>query len=225
MKTTKILVTITFLIVWQNAQGQGFVNLDFENAAVTPVSGNPGHIVASDAILGWTAYLGGNPQTIIGYDTVSLGGAAVFLEDANAPSGGGPLPIQGNYSMLLQGSTASTPTAASIGQTGQIPVNSLSLMFWGYSSDVSFGGQTLSLVVLGSTPNYNIYGADISAFAGQTGQLLFTAQSGSEDIIDNIQFSPSAVPEPNSFGLFGLGGLFLAWRYRKVRKGVTRLNG
>jgi hypothetical protein len=212
MKTTKILVAITFLIVWQNAHGQGFVNLDFENATVTPVPGNPNHIVASDAIPGWTAYLGGNPQTSIGYDTVSLGGAAVFLEDANAPSGGGPLPIQGNYSMLLQGSTASTPTAASIGQIGQIPANSLSLIFWGYSSDVSFGGQNLSLVVLGSTPNYNIYGADISAFAGQTGQLLFTAQSGSEDIIDNIQFSPSAVPEPSEFALSVLGALLLGFR-------------
>ena len=77
--------------------------------------------------------------------------------------------------------------SAAIGQTGQIPTNAMSLKFWGYSTDVSFGGQTLSLVLLGRhTPHYNIYGADISAFAGQTGQLLFTAQPQSLDIIDNI---------------------------------------
>ncbi len=81
-------------------------------------------------------------------------------------------------------------------------------------NDVSFNGQTLSLTVLGSTPNYNIYGADISAFAGQTGQLLFTAAPQTIDIIDNIQFSNLAVPEPTTLALTALGGAFLCLRRR-----------
>src|SRR5262249_52988002 len=107
--------------------------------------------------------------------------------------------------------------SAAIGQTGQIPTNARSLIFWGYSTDVSFGGQPLSLIVLSITPNYNIYGADISAFAGQTGQLLFTAQPQTLDIVDNIQFSSNPVPEPGTLGLFCIGGLLIGLHHRRIR--------
>ena len=68
---------------------------------------------------------------------------------------------------------------------------------------------------------------NVSAFANTTATLAFWCEAttgggypANENYynLDDIQFSPSAVPEPNSLGLFGLGGLFLAWRYRK---GVT----
>jgi hypothetical protein len=89
------------------------------------------------------------------------------------------------------------------------------LLFWGYSSEVSFGGHALSLSVLGITPNYDIYGADISAFAGQTGELRFTAPPQTLNIIDNIQFSDQPVPEPGVLGLSALGALLVGWRVHK----------
>ena len=93
-------------------------------------------------------------------------------------------------------------------------------------NDVSFNGQNLALTLLGSNPNYNIYGTDISSYAGQTGQLLFTSYSsqvgGQWDSVDNIQFSATPVPEPNSLGLFALGGLIVAWRqWRKSSPKVS----
>jgi len=59
-----------------------------------------------------------------------------------------------------------------------------------------------------------------SAFAGTTADLAFLCQAnqGALDasfennfILDGIQFSTQSVPEPNSAGLFALGGLFMAW--------------
>lgn len=116
--------------------------------------------------------------------------------------------------MLFGASKFAPQQSAAIGQTGLIPLDALSLTFWGYASDVSFAGQALSLVVLGTTPDYYIYGADISAFAGQTGQILFTARPQTLSIIDNIQFSTIAVPEPGAFVLAALGCLLLRFRRR-----------
>jgi hypothetical protein len=58
---------------------------------------------------------------------------------------------------------------------------------------------------------------DISAYAGQTGQLLFSVPpQSSGGILDNIQFSSTPVPEPGTFGLFAMGGALLAWRRLKL---------
>jgi hypothetical protein len=66
----------------------------------------------------------------------------------------------------------------------------------------------LSLIGLVHTANYNIYEANIGAFAGQTGQLLFTSTgypTAVGDMIDNIQFSSSPIPEPSPSLLLLLG--------------------
>ena len=192
---------------------QGFLNFGFENANV---SGNsPGSVAAANAIPDWTAYLGGTAQANINYD-VSLvsGGFQVDLLDANS----GQSIIQGNYEIALEGSASES---ASIGQTGTIPVTAQSLIWSGSGPDsLSFNSQELPISILGYSGNYTIYGANISALAGETGQLLFTSSSfpaAPVNIIDNIQFSSSPVPEPNILSLSALGGLFLVLRKRKVR--------
>ena len=78
---------------------------------------------------------------------------------------------------------------------------------------ITFNGQPLNFFVTGSTANYNIYAADISEFAGHTGQLLFTVPpyTGSDEL-DYIQFSSVPVPEPSEFGLAVLGALLLGLR-------------
>jgi hypothetical protein len=212
------LTAILLLAGRQAGFSQSFINLDFESADTSELSENS--LPASSAFPGWSAYLGppGNPTQInigtVAYDTTSLGGALVILVDSDAFAPYNP--IQGNYSALLEGSEPAAGSTASLGQTGTIPNNAQSLIFWaslaGSSLDVSFNGHMLPLVAISNAANYAVYGANISAFAGQTGQLLFTAPVNTGSVFDNIQFSTSPVPEPGELALAALGGLCFVWR-------------
>ncbi len=72
---------------------------------------------------------------------------------------------------------------------------------------------------IGTGPNYTLFGTDISAFAGQTEQLMFSALNVSSGInawdIDNIQFSSTAVPEPSEFAFTALGIMIVGFRKRQ----------
>ena len=210
--------------------GQGFVNLNFERANLSAYGSEKEiEIPATNGIPGWTAYSDGVALDDIVLNGQSLGGGEVNIDGTNNPTGFAP--DQGNYFVFLQGGFYDTGTAA-IGQTGTIPANALSLIFWGSSHNmvITFNGLPLSFAILGNTANYTIYGADISAYAGQTGQLLFTALDGEEivppnypeyggsGIIDNIQFSSSPVPEPNKSVLACLGGILLASRLAGIKR-------
>jgi hypothetical protein len=80
---------------------------------------------------------------------------------------------------------------------------------------VTFGGQPIPVEQIGVGPNYYIMGGDISAYAGQTGELRFTALPDTGGFLDNIQFSMSPVPEPGTMALFATGAVFLALRRRR----------
>ena len=194
------------LSIVQVVSGQGFVNLDFESAAIVPDPNHPFsvYIYASDAFPGWTAYVNAVPQTDVLYNAAPVGFSAVTLQGTNGVISA----LAGMYSACLYGQ------GTAIGQTGQIPPSAQSLVFWGTSStvQVSFNGHTLSYFGTGSTANYTIYAADISAYAGQSGQLLFNEPFVAPGMIDNIQFSSSPIPEPNALGLFGIGTLIIWWR-------------
>ena len=206
-----IMVFILGLVV--AVKGQGFVNLNFERAV------NPTSYYATNLIPSWTAYLDGMPQTYVGYDSITLGAGAVWLYDTN--SGIGYAPPQGKYFIYLQGGYKNGGSPA-IGQTGTIPVGSQSIYFWGADGDmtITFNGFSLAFFKYNSTPNYEIWAADISAYAGQTGELRFTAPDGNtfnngypfgaNGLIDNIQFSNSPVPEPSSLALTAVGVAWLA---------------
>src|SRR5476651_290237 len=126
------ILTVLFIVLFQNGHAQGFVNLDFEDAVITS-GGHPFEAVASDAFPGWTAYISGVPQTYIVYNTVPLGAAEVTLQGIN----GFISPISGNYTPMLWGAfnPSGNPNfesdSAAIGQTGQIPLSTKSIMFWG----------------------------------------------------------------------------------------------
>ena len=212
---TWINILFALIVLCRSGQAQSFVNLDFESSIPTNVTIENGIEFGYAIVPGWTAFLGGSPQTFFSYNFQSSNGEAELVGTTNVPS------IQGNYFIMLNGSSLffSGQNTAGIGQTGTIPLTAQSLSFWGDVgvNDVSFDGQTLSLTMIGSTANYNIYKANISAFAGQAGQFLFAVDPGGQDMIDNIQFSSSPVPEPSSLALTALGGLLLRFcRWRKT---------
>ena len=203
--------------------GQGFVNLGFETTTLTPILANPlsGYYVTNATVPGWSwtpqqNFGYGDPSTTVAYNDIALDAPAVTLHGSNdyTPA------ISGKYSILLQGGSrfVSSTSYASIGQTGQISSTALSLIYWGGALQVSFNGQPLSFSDMGDTPNYTIWGADISAYAGQTGQLLFTAPWQTSAMLDHIQFSSSPVPEPSVLSLFICGTLLICYRVTRPNK-------
>ena len=203
-----------------NGFSQGFLNLGFNSAQLSGYTSGE-YVPATSAIPGWLGYIGTNPQTTVLYNDLTIGEAAIAILGTNSPS---VSPIPGNcYTVVLQ---ASLEDNASIAQTALIPGTAESIFFTAsapYSSgwQVSVAGQDISVFqtsALGG--NIYVYEGNISAFAGQTDQLQFTALAGGSSPVnmelDAIQFSSSPVPEPGVMGLCALGGLLLAWRRLKT---------
>src|SRR6202034_1645588 len=107
------------------AQGT-FQDLDFEEAAIVPITGNPSYpyaVAVANALPGWTVDYGNIQQTDVYYNDPATGSTQVTLyANGYQTPFGGPLPIiDGNFSLLLQtGVINGQAAAASISQTGQI---------------------------------------------------------------------------------------------------------
>lgn len=93
-----------------------------------------------------------------------------------------------------------------VAQIGLIPATAKSIHFDANAVNfsVSFDGQPISLTALSNAPNFTVYGGDISAFAGQVGELRISSAllpgqpySGG-GYFDAITFSTQTVPEPNT---------------------------
>jgi hypothetical protein len=213
------------LVLCRAALAQGFVNLNFEQSAI--VSSSPsgsGFNWGIANVPDWAAYdlissnfTGG---TTVLYNRQGLDNPSVSLIDSSywTPA------LQGKYSVLLFGGSnaAESTNGASISQTGQIPITARSITYWGSSWNnqqnlqITFNSQMLSFIVVSNTAKYTIYGADISTYAGQTGELLFTAPWQSYgNVIDSIVFSSNSVPEPNTC-ILTMTGLVLLFRRRRV---------
>jgi hypothetical protein len=227
MKTSRcFLLTFAYVITLAvRVQGQGtFRNLNFEQASIIPLVGSPYYpygIATSNALPGWTAYQAGSSVSAIVYDDLALGAAWVSLHTANDTFGSfyGGL-IQGSYTVLLQPSFPGATDSAAIGQVGVIPTTAQSLRFYANGPlTVSFNSQQLSLIALGTGPNYTIYGGDVSAYAGATGELRFTASTISPSTwgsaLDNIFFSGQPVPEPTTSALFAIAVVLFSGRFLK----------
>jgi hypothetical protein len=215
----KVAIAISALICSHSVSAQGtFQNLDFEQANPVFVNGNSGpYVTATSALPYWTPEIGGVLQTQILEDALSTGDPEVVLLNATSPQP----PLDGNYSVLLTGSFAT----ASISQTGEIPFGTQSLFFDAEHSGngnltVQIGTQNVPFTPVATEPNYTVYGANISAWTGQTEPLTFSAVEGglSNWEIDDVSFSPSAVPEPSPVALTAIGGLLFAL-YRRFAPG------
>jgi hypothetical protein len=197
-----LLAGLLALIMCVSLRGQGFVNLDFEAAKVVISATNSSfamEIATSNALPGWSAFFGTNQAPLVQYNFGPAPGLPVVLFGSNS------VVIDGNFSVYLDG--------GSISQTGLVPSGAKSLLFDSGPPSllVSLGGQSLAYTAISNALNSSgiIYGADISGFAGQEETLTFS-RSGE---LDDIQFSPQAIPEPSaSLILLGSGILFYVRR-------------
>lgn len=202
---------------WARAQGS-FQDLDFESANLSTIPSGQygGSVPISDALPGWTGFIGTNQVSTALQNNLTLGSPSI---DILGPDFGFGI-IEGQYSLALQGGSGSTNFSASVSQTGLVPQNAQSLQFKAlisWSLVVSLGGQNLSIMPLQTGENYTLYGANISQFAGQDEVLTITTLGGASnpDYFDSIVFSPAAIPEPNPLALLLLGGLTIAWCHRR----------
>ncbi len=231
MKGNKLIWLMWFagVLSAQRSPAQGaFQNLDFEAANVTGYA--PGdYIPVSAALPGWSPFYssglyGTQYVSQVVYDVVSIGGPVVSLYDTNFSVNYVP---QGRYSAVLYAGGSVPLYSAGISQTGLIPAGTRSLQFdtwWVHEAiTLSVNGQALNWFPLNSHPNYTVYGADISQFAGQVVELAFTEPppapglQPSWAVLDGIRFSESVIPEPSTLVLagFGFAALVAVWLRRR----------
>jgi hypothetical protein len=212
---------LTFLAISLSMNAQDILNLNFQNLDFEQA--NPGTLIPTDppsapnvpvgnALPYWSVYYGAVEQTEINYNAPGTGSTLVTLV-----GGAWPTTID-NYSVLLQGGF--TASAASISQSGTIPAGMQSILFEAHAGsgtlDVIVGTQIVPFAAVGSGPNYTLYGADISEWAGDPEQITFSALQdlsvANNWTIDDISFSPNAVPEPSIVALSAMGGLLFGAR-------------
>jgi hypothetical protein len=193
-----------------------FQNLDFEQATITPtpVGGLTHFPDPAQCFPGWTV---GGSGTFVMYNGLSLNNPAVILMGPNFPNAANYTPLQGSYSVLLQyyGTGGPPPT---LSQTGFIPADAKSMSFLTTPSEsagvVTLDDSPISLISIAG----GRMAADISAFAGTEVELTFSTTTpflsrASALYFDDVQFSPSQIPEPNMLALSGLAALLVGWRF------------
>jgi len=237
MKTVNLFAmwSVSLVTVLSSDGQTAFQNLNFENAnpvLIVPSPAYPYAVTPSSALPGWSGSINGVPVTQVILNTYSLGTASI---DILGPGWEQPNPgiIGGDYTVFLQAFNTGQGNV-SLWQNGTIPANAASLQFKAWQEptaneaySVSFAGNSLLPVALsyGQGPSgqpYTVYGVDIAPYAGDTGRLEFTAVAGNGESgieLDDITFSPNAVPEPSTVALLVMGGLALAARrWRGNRK-------
>jgi hypothetical protein len=223
MKQTHIFAVAALILLGKvTAQSQGtFQNLDFENGAFVQAGAYPSVIVWSSAMPGWTGYIYTNQATQLLHNITTFGDASMSIYGPDYPSPG--LFHGHNFVELMTGldpAGSGDTVSPVLAQTGTLPASAKTIEFWATEPyaigfDVSFRGQGIALYLLDTTSNgCYVWGGDISAYAGQTGQLSFLGTG----YLDNIQFSNLRIPEPSVFGLSALGALLLGWRVLSRRR-------
>jgi hypothetical protein len=219
-----VLIGTFILTLVGLVSGQTFQNLRFESAKV-PVTGAGelgGEVSISDGLRVWKGFIGATEVFTMRHNSSSIGSPAISILGPNwgQPEG----IIEGRYTALL---TAAPGVSVSISQLGTVPLDSRSLFFKAMPGndalDVTLGDSTLPIIPLFTGLNYVVYGADVSAFAGTTLNLEFTAHASNpltglnRWFLDSIEFSPEIVPEPEIIALFAIGAVALV-STRKYRQ-------
>jgi hypothetical protein len=234
----KALLAMCFVLASARlAQARGaFQDMNFESAQVI-FNSYPAYpnftIATTNALPSWAAFASGigpggiirtQQLTYVYYGLVPLGSPTNLPPVALGPASGGTttrVSIDGNFDVFLN--------TGFISQTGQVPADAQALLFKVHSYELggsvlaSLDGQSLPLSLLLTVPDtsqrigYTLYGANISSFAGQTADLVFSGAGGGA-LLDDIQFSTEPIPEPSCVVLAYLGsGIFFYVRKRKRR--------
>jgi hypothetical protein len=206
-----------------------FQNLDFESGTFVPYPGGlPVQMYFDQAFPGWRGYIGGAREPTAFSNAICIAACPQFvlLDEFSRPQ-----PIEGSLTAFLHGGLRQgEPVGVSMAQTGLVPSDAQSLsfsaQFYGGPFEVALSGQPLSLVPLLATPDYIVFGADITAWAGQEAELRFTAFAGENPaltgggrlFLDSVEFSTTPIPEPSTLALFAVAGV-LGWAHwrRKTR--------
>jgi len=204
----KLMITCLMAGPCLSVWAQTFTNLDFEQVTLI---GTPTPYAAS--LAGWTGYLGTEVLAPFIYNNETLSCAAISIIGTNYDLG--RLVPHGSYCLLLQAGEecVSYPppsmVSAAIEQTGTIPASARKIVFdtspFGDMRDVrvTFNETPIPLGVQVPGSDIFVVGGDISTFAGQSGELRFTApvysdyyspqvpvwNRASRVIVDHIRFS------------------------------------
>jgi len=212
MKTSQAigLVVISFAFL-RPLFGQGFVNLNFEQATIapTPVGGWTYPVDPAQAFPGWTVGSG-----VVMYNDLSIGSPATALMGPNFPNAANYTSLEGSYSALLQYFGFVGP-APSLSQTGLVPAGAHSVSIL-VASGTSAAAAVVTVngfnIPLFAQPGNRLAG-DISVFAGMPARLtISTPNSGGWLYFDAIRFSSVQIPEPRSLSCLGLSIFFLFGR-------------
>ena len=194
---------VTMSILGALRAGATFQNLGFEAAQLTVVT-PPNVIDAASALPGWAAFSGTNQLPTIRYDDFSAVDPVVLVASDSV--------ISGDYSVWLG-------PRGSLSQIGVVPVNAQSLLFKSFTSpvfsslQVLLDGQRLQAITLADRPEYRLAGVDVSSFVGQAVTLTFEGGGG---VLDDIEFSAQAIPEPSVLALVVVAGGLMMFRRRKL---------
>lgn len=189
------------------------MNLDFEDATISPTPIGQWTYPAdpTQCFPGWTV---GGSETVVSYNSLSSSAPAVVLMGPDFPNFPYYAPLEGSYSVLLQYfSSAQSP---SLSQTGLIPAGTKSINFL-VGSNKSDAAVTLNGVNIPMVPiSGGRLAGDVSAFAGRVVQLTISSPGGTGPTsdwlyFDDVQFSPSMIPEPNTNILFTMFILSFCW--------------
>jgi hypothetical protein len=214
VKTTLQIAVVCVLGIRAGAQGT-FQNLDFEDATIapTPVGGWVYPANPLQAFPDWTV---GGHGTVVMYNDLSTGSPAISLMGPDFPNLG-YTPLQGSYSVVLQYFGGSDPPfnfqPPTLSQTGTIPGDAESINFLVGPSEnngvVEINGTSIPLNPIAG----GRLAGDISEWAGQSVQLTFTTPSTGQDFFyfDDVNFSTTAVPEPDVRVLFCIAILGIAF--------------
>ena len=224
MKTSCILILAT-LCISTVAHSQGFVNLNFEDAVVQPLPPDNIFLEWSLAAPGWN-HSGGFSTSFVYYHQEHVGSEQIFLlVDSTSPVSPPGAQLAGNYSLAFASGVSNDVSGiwvnAYISQSGLIPssARSIRMLASGAPFQVFIGGVEIPMLSLGG----NSYGGDISGLGDSTADLTIVnaASIGNVHdytIVDNIQFSPEAIPEPSVIALIFIGGGVLIYARRSHRR-------